>query len=179
MKSFVSILFVSFLVWNYVGFFTYFHFEKQAAQKNFKRKLKLTVPKGDLKTFQFSPKEASQLNWHKMNEFEYQESMYDIVYSDTLENGDFIFTCISDLQETILFEKLGQFVAQDLNSDKHQPIKNWKVNFEKPYAIPEKQPSTIHLFEIIDDINCRNNYFFSLQSSDLSIETPPPNHSSI
>jgi len=166
-------------VWNYIGFFTYFHFEKQAAQKSFKHKLKLAFPKDELKTFQFSPEESSKLIWHKTNEFQFKEKIYDIVYADTLDDGSFVFTCISDSQETILFEQLSKFVAQDLNSDTHQPIKTWKVNFEKPYEIIELEMLKFHFSDIIEELNFSNNYFFSLQAGELSLETPPPNPISI
>ncbi len=174
MKSFVSILFISFFIWNYIGFFTYFQIEKHAAQKEIKRKLKLSVPKDELRIFMFTLEESKQLIWHKAHEFEYQNRMYDIVYSDTNELGDMRYTCISDLQETVLFEKLGEYVAQDLTSNKHKPLNKLKLNIEQPIIILEKYSDYSSVFDCTEKDKSYGFYFYSLKLSELRKNTPPP-----
>jgi hypothetical protein len=173
-KSFVSILFVSCLVWNYIGFFAYFQLEKQAAQKSFKSKLKLAVSKDDLRTFHFSQQESSLLIWHKVNEFEYQGGMFDIVYSDTITSGECIYTCISDAQETALFKMLGEYVAQDLNTNKHKPLNKLKVNLEQPFICDELNYRISHKCELEELEKNKGYYFFSIQTGNLSLNYPPP-----
>ncbi len=174
MKRFVSILFVSFLIWNYIGFFAYFQIEKQSAQREFKRKLKLSVPKDELKDFIFSPKEARELVWHKAHEFEYQGGMFDIVYSDTLANGDLIFTCISDIQETKLFEKLGEYVASDLNTNKHKPLKKLKLNLEQPSIYLDRNDYDLPNLMHSDEKTSLGIYLYSIKLGELTKDSPPP-----
>jgi len=172
-KFFVSFVFVACLLWNYIGFFTYFQIEKYAAKKAFKQKIKKTVPESELRTFLFSPKQVENLAWYEAHEFEYENIMYDIVSTDTTENGAIHYSCVSDMQETKLFAQLDQQVQRSVRDENSLPIANWKNVISQPQflpCIPEIEWSKD--FSILTK-SCFHS-LYEIRPGVTLLQTPPP-----
>jgi hypothetical protein len=172
-RSVVSFLFIVFLIWNYIGFFTYFQIEKHAIKKAVKLKLNRSVPENQLHTFQFTENQISQLNWYEEHEFRYKDKMYDIVYSTSLDNGAFIFQCVSDEQETKLFAQLNKLIQNEVNDEKNIPLGNWKAAMYHPQFI--QGFSSFYISEDFPKSAENNwNHFFSIQLGHLDQISKPP-----
>lgn len=176
MRSLLSFLFIAFLLWNFLGFFTYFQIEKYSAKKAFKQKLKKAVPENELHTFIFTSEQVGNLIWYEKHEFEYQNVMYDVVSSDTIENGAMKYSCVSDMQETILFAQLDQLVHKKVNEENELPFSNWKLVVSQPQFLASI-PEIVWTKEIF---NKNLNYFhslFQIRSGAIQAATPPPKSS--
>jgi hypothetical protein len=176
-KSVLSFLFIAFLLWNYLGFFTYFQIEKYAVKKAIKLKLKQSVAEDELFIFEFTAAESKNLIWYEAHEFGYKNVMYDIVYVDTLQNGSLRYSCVSDLQETKLFAQLDQQVNQQVNDENQLPIANWKSVINQPQFIP----SLTNIVWAKEIFKIKKEYFssnYSILSGVVHLFSPPPDSNS-
>ncbi len=173
MRSLFSFLFVAFLLWNYIGFFTYFQIEKYSAKKAFKQKIKKAVPESDLKIFLFSPKQIENLSWYEAHEFEYENVMYDIVSCDTTENGSIRYACVSDMQETILFAQLDQQIQRKVSDENQLPISNWKNVVSQPQFLPDISKIIWSKYFSILSKRCFHS-FYEIRPGVTLLLTPPP-----
>lgn len=175
MRKFIAFLFISFLIWNYAGFYGYFHLESLNLRKELKTKLKLSYPKEDLRDFTFSKNEIANLTWTKRNEFVWRSNMYDVVYSDTSEKGDSIhYQCISDVQETLLFARLDCLISNDLSGKGHPPIFVYKAqNIQAVVPVHEwlKQEK---LSKVRNESLSFKPYQFSILSHISELQPKPP-----
>lgn len=131
------IVFVGFLIWSYIGFFTYFQYEKSEIRKEVKTRLKKSVPDEKLIHFIFTEEESKKLVWMKKNEFRFKGKMYDVVHSKSIKANRVEYACVSDVQETKLFAKLDYFVRRDVKEHQRLPIKSLKVLYQQPLEIPD------------------------------------------
>jgi len=90
---------------------------KQQVRKEIKARIKRNVPKDELRALLYNNSNSTEFKWHHKKEFSYQGTMYDIVSSERLLNGDIVFYCVTDIQETILFKNLGKHVNDLVNSN--------------------------------------------------------------
>lgn len=90
---------------------------KQQVRKEIKARIKSSVPKNELRALIYNYSNSSEFKWHHKKEFCYHGTMYDIVSSERLLNGDIIFYCVTDSQETILFKNLGKHVNDLVNTN--------------------------------------------------------------
>lgn len=162
------------MTWQIIGFVGYFEFSHFTLKKEIKSLLKKGVPKDELVFFTFSEAEINNLTWLKKNEFQFQDSLYDVVRSTKKENGLTTFECVSDSQEKVLFAKLGQTISTNMGDDHHQtPVSNWFKLIKLPYLSVLKEIS----LELFFDKSCKEfiiaytNFF---QSINFSIDSPPP-----
>ena len=174
MKRALIFSLLAFTIWNYIGFYGYFHLEQSKVRKELKKKLKLSYSKEELKVFLFQPSDLKKLKWHKANEFEWNGGLYDIVYSDTLSNHQIQFQCISDKQETVLFAKLNMLVSNDVSNDNHPPVRLWKVQ----NVLPLICENIVLKWELFDysDLNQKVStpYIFSKKDYKKHLLSPPP-----
>jgi hypothetical protein len=108
---------MSVYLWYQMGFFIHFQHEKYLIGKEIKGLIKKSVPKNKLFKFTFTKEQKAQLIWHKPKEFELNGHFYDIVYSQKDELGNDVYECISDDQETVLFQKLDDYIAKNLGEE--------------------------------------------------------------
>ena len=165
------------MTWQIIGFVGYFEFSHFKLKKEIKSLLKKGVPKGDLVEFTFTASEINNLTWLKKNEFQYQDSLYDVVYKTKHPNGITTFQCISDSQEKVLFARLGQTISNNLGDDDHQtPVSNWFKLIKLPYLSASEDITVVALkYEVqIEFDNAYANFF---QSISHSIDSPPPQYS--
>lgn len=172
-RKLISYLLFGLMVWQIIGFVGYFEFSHFKLKKEIKSLLKKGVPKEELVFFTFSEAEINNLTWLKKNEFQFQDSLYDVVRSSK-ENGLTTFECISDSQEKVLFARLGQTISNNLGDDDHQtPVSNWFKLIKLPYLSAFKEIS-LELFvekSSKEVIIAYTNFF---QSINFSIDSPPP-----
>lgn len=109
-KKFATIFFVLFYLWYQMGFFVHFQIERQAIAHSLKKHLKKSILSNDRIRLDFTTEELSELTWHKSHEFEWKGQFYDVLQRKAKE-GISTFYCISDTQETALFEQLNEYVA--------------------------------------------------------------------
>jgi len=165
------------MTWQIIGFVGYFEFSHSKLKKEIKSLLKKGVPKEDLVQFTFTETEINNLTWLKKNEFQYQDSLYDVVYSTKHKNGLTTFESISDSQEKVLFARLGQTISNNLGDDHHQtPVSNWFKLIKLPYLSGSKD---ISIVTFIDNSKIEYYSFYTnlFQSICFSIDSPPPQYS--
>jgi hypothetical protein len=162
------------MTWQIIGFVGYFEFSHFKLKKEIKGLLKKGVPKEELVQFTFSAEEINNLTWLKKNEFQFQGSLYDVLYSTKHKNGLITFECISDSQEKVLFARLGQTISNNMGDDDHQtPVSNWFKLIKLPYL---SVSTDILPLAFIDNSKIEYYSFYTnfFQSISFSVDSPPP-----
>ncbi len=176
MRKLISFSLLLLFLWQIGGYLIEFQFESNRIRKEIKKLTKEAVPLNQLVHFQFTLKEINSLTWVKSHEFRMHGHFYDVVWKKDLGNGKIEFKCVSDDQETQLFEKLDQYVSANIaNQNPDKPLKNWSKIFFGNYIPTESIPKAI--WEIVLIENRENNFSHDTSISELHffIETPPPN----
>lgn len=175
MKNFISILLLSCLVLPFVGTVTFLNYHKKKVRRQIKHEIIAGIDKNELILLSFTKKEAKQLKWKHSKEFEYKNSMYDIVEADTT-NNIITYWCWWDYKETKLNKQLTKLLAQFLGNDSKN--KETKTRFAQFYHslyqiknIPWKANLTT------TEINNNTVYCFNYTSLHFPPLTPPPNYS--
>lgn len=122
MKKLLVLLLLSTFLYNQVGYFIAFKLEQYEVRKEIKRRLKNSVPQGELTIIAVNSNNRHEIQWVKEGkEFIYNDSFFDVVKLE--ENGDeIIYHCINDTQEKQLFVDLDKHVRDhmDTNSTDHK-----------------------------------------------------------
>ncbi|MBI2258097.1 MAG: hypothetical protein HYU67_04260 [Flavobacteriia bacterium] len=173
-KNILIGFFVSLLLFQFVGYFTYFNFEKSNIKKQIKLYLKKGVPINELKTFVFSKHEFNKLHFiEKEKEFKLNGKFYDIV-KKSYKNNEIHLFCIDDLKESQLFNQLDLFVNNNFN---HSDKNNHSVQIfnltNSPYLINKQ--TTIKIIDNNYEIEKKQfDYSFSIITYSQKIIIPPP-----
>lgn len=148
------------MLWQIVGFFSYFKITQIKIRKEIKQVIKHSLPSNQLKVLYFSKEEEKKIIWIKSHEFKYNGRLYDVIQRTNNSKG-VIFHCLDDRQETKLFEKLNQTTSFNLvnRSDKN-PLNQW-MRFSQ----------TLFLLE-----NTDNAVFTSFSSEEVHIFNYPHLH---
>jgi hypothetical protein len=169
----IPFLFASVLLWQGLGSFVYFQFERKAIRKEIKSKLKAGVPKEELVEFRFSKDQFQKLKWRKSNEFVIANHFYDVVKRVNNTNDSIVLKCISDKQEDKLFTSLGIMVSSDLHK-KHpesSPV-HWKTLTGVIYIQPVLL--TIQITSFMKTREYRGTYLDTHSSKHAFIFEKPP-----
>ena len=176
MKKLISIILLLSLVLPFVGTVSWLNYQKKKVKRHIKHEIIAGIDKSELVLFTFTKVQIeNELNWKHSKEFEYNNSMYDIVEADTT-NNTVTYWCWWDYKETKLNKQLSKLLAQFLGNDTqnketktrfaqflqslfHTPLDEWKTNF--------KPTNTKH----------NSNYLIAYTSLHLPPTTPPPNYS--
>lgn len=145
-----------------------FKYRQSVIRKEIKKEIKNGVAESDLTTFTVSQLLNGKLEWIKPGkEFRLKGNMYDIVRSET-ENGNYVYKCINDTQETELFAELDSLVEKRMNGDADDLQKELTKDFIKIYFVSECD----NLFPS----NEGNSFIFhfSFFHFSFSIPSPPP-----
>ncbi len=176
MRKLISFGLLFLFLWQIGGYLIEFQLESTRIRKEIKKLTKEAVPKNQLIFFQFTSKEIKGLTWVKSHEFRKDGHFYDVVWRKDLGNGLTEFQCVSDNQETHLFEKLDQYVSANLaNSNPDKPLKNWSKLFFGNYISNETLPKPILEKSFSKKLMHNFVYQSSVSERFLFIETPPPN----
>ena len=163
-------------LWQIGGYVIEFQLESGRIRKEIKKLTKEAVPRNQLINFQFTQKEINSLIWVKSHEFRKEGHFYDVVWEKVLGNGKIEFQCVSDDQETLLFEKLDEYVSANLvNSDPDKPLKNWSKLFFGNYLTNDSFPKLVLQKSLIEFNSVHFEYLSTLSEQYKFIETPPPN----
>ncbi|MEN9997067.1 MAG: hypothetical protein RI922_57 [Bacteroidota bacterium] len=165
------------MVWQIIGFVSYFEFSHFKLKKEIKSLLKESVSKDELVYFRFSASELEQLTWLNKHEFEFEGRYFDVVKQEKLDNGLYSFECLSDIHEKELFKQLEVSISCNLGNDK-QPtsVSNWFKLIKLPFlsnnsivaiTLENKSKEKVHL----------SKYLKFFQSIYSEIDSPPPQFS--
>jgi hypothetical protein len=148
--------------------------ELNAHRKSVKHHLLSQTSKQDLAYFAFSNKEAEALNWKHAKEFNYQGAMYDVVQRRQTADS-LLLWCWLDSDETLLYKKFESLLAENPFSPhpKPQQSKLWQ-NFSKMLIA---KPLTFVLAVSRQAKMNGTPYHFSLKTTVLNLENPPPQFS--
>jgi len=144
-KKIIAIFIGFLMLWQIVGFFSYFKITQFKIRKEIKQVIKHSIPSNQLKVLYFSKEEEKQLIWIKSHEFKYNGRLYDVIHRTNNSDG-VIFRCIDDRQETKLFEKLSQATSYNLGnrSDKN-PLNQW-MRFSQTLFLLENSASSVNTY---------------------------------
>ncbi|CAG5080571.1 hypothetical protein CRYO30217_01380 [Parvicella tangerina] len=90
--------------------------KEYAIKKEIKTKIKKGVDKDELYTFVLTEENQDQFEWEHSKEFKYKGMMYDVVYKTIHEDGSVVLQCVSDEQETELFQHLDNYLASEFTN---------------------------------------------------------------
>lgn len=176
MRKLISFLLLFLFLWQIGGYLLEFQIESSRVRKELKKLTKEAVPLNQLVYFQFSDKEIQSLTWTKKNEFKKDGHFYDVVWRHDLKGGLIEFQCVSDDQETVLFEKLDQYVSANLaNPNSTRPLKNWSKLVFGVYLFTDFTIEPVFQNPITSSVDQNFNYIDFQSNGYLFIETPPPN----
>lgn len=173
MIRFIRFTLLSIFLWLIAGQIIVFHFEHANVKHKVKQMLKGSVPENQLVTFQFNQNEYQSLNWIKSHEFKYQNHLFDVIKKEILPNGTIELKCISDNQETKLFEKLNQTVAIKMANKEDGPFSGWFKLLKIPFLVLEYKQC--NKFDIIERKVEYFKYHFKLKAYKVIPDSPPPN----
>ena len=176
MRKLISFGLLFLFLWQIGGYLIEFQFESTRIRKEIKKLTKEAVPRNQLVHFRFTQNEINSLTWVKSHEFRKDGHFYDVVWKKNLGNEKYELQCISDDQETQLFEKLDQYVSSNIaNPNPSKPIKNWSKLFFGNYLPNEPIPNP-QLQKVFSEQKYNHFYYqSSVSEHHLFIETPPPN----
>jgi len=176
LKKITSILLLLCLTLPFAGTVSWLNYQKKKVKRQIKHEIIAGIDKSELIQFTFTKTQVEEeLNWKHSKEFEYKNSMYDIVEADTVSNT-ITYWCWWDYKETKLNKQLSKLLAQFLGNDTqnketkthfaqflqslfHTPLDEWKTNI--------KPTRTKH----------KSNYLIAYTSLHFPPTTPPPNYS--
>lgn len=162
------------MCYHLLGFFTYFEWNRMVIQKEVKHAIKHAVPEAKLIRFHFTFHETQQLTWVKSHEFILNGHYYDVIHKAKDKNGYF-FKCISDDQETALFQQLKSMTSFNIShSGENQPVNVWFRFISEPMEILSLSMFEWPHFEGQKSPQLKTHQA-SFYSTFFFIETPPPN----
>ncbi len=168
MKKFISILFVTVILFNAGGyFFGYLILRNEihyTVQQKIKYEIKTNLSKNDLSLIIVTPENEDDILWIKAGkEFNYSGEMYDVVRTENKSQGKYYY-CIKDTKEKQL---IGNYIKM------HRSGKNGK-RLSKILNISYIPPSgNFTAFISFEKIN-RSGSASNLISTEIDIPFPPP-----
>lgn len=176
MKKLISIILLLSLILPFVGTVSWLNYQKKQVKRQIKHEIIAGIDKSELVKFTFTKTQIQQnLNWKHSKEFEYNNSMYDIVEADTT-NNIITYWCWWDYKETNLNKQLTKLIAQFLGND--QQNKDTKTRFAQ-FLQSLYHTKNIPWKAVYKEQNTTNNfaYIVNYTSLHLTPTTPPPNYS--
>lgn len=176
MKKAISIILLLSLVLPFVGTVSWLNYQKKKVKRHIKHEIIAGIDKSELVLFTFTKAQIeNELNWKHSKEFEYNNSMYDIVEADT-SNNTYTYWCWWDYKETKLNKQLSKLLAQFLGNDTQN--KETKTRFAQFYQSLFQLKNTPWKANLIaTKLNNNIAYSFNYTSLQFPPPTPPPNYS--
>ncbi|MCB0474765.1 MAG: hypothetical protein KDC69_03765 [Flavobacteriaceae bacterium] len=172
-KRLVSIALLLSLFLPVIGTGTFLLIQKMMVQGEVKSQLLKGMADADLVLFKFNKLEIKHLlKWENVNEFEYQDQMYDVVRTKTIDKITY-FWCLADYKETKLKKQIRALTLLVLNHDQQRKKDHEKLlSFFKSLFFND--PPEIRLFSPLDKNKTFGSlrYFYHLDS--MRPHSPPP-----
>lgn len=142
-----------------------------AIRTRVKTSIKEGVPESDLHIIEFTS--HNDIPWTRENkEFKIDDQFFDIVRVDS--NNNLKFFCVNDVEETILFAKLDQYVNKHLNDNTpFRRVRKIVSQIIHHYENNEIETFEFSLFSTTIDAPL-NKVIDHYQGLELQILTPPP-----
>jgi hypothetical protein len=132
------------------------------------KKISEILPSKELTCIKFLKKKISRSEWIEKNEFEYNDSMYDVVKKEETSKY-YLFYCLNDEKEEILIKNY----SRQFDDNKEKPTQH-STRTLITLIVPAILRNKI-LIKRIDTISSINNYLsFNYQSIWMDKLTPPP-----
>lgn len=141
-------------------------------RKEIKGRIKQQVPEDELVTIVQTKENAGEFSWIHSKEFRYKGTMYDIVSLEKVSETRFIYHCVTDHQETLLFKNLGKYVNNTMNANPANSKANTLLSSFFNSLYPPEISSQMHLLES-EEINWAC-YTTEYNSPFLKLSSPPP-----
>tara|TARA_Y100000310_G_scaffold343779_1_gene452982 strand:- start:2398 stop:2931 length:534 start_codon:yes stop_codon:yes gene_type:complete len=147
--------------------------ERRSIKREVKHRMMEEISKDRLKLLISHPDNESEFDWEHSREFEFQEEMYDVVYSETKGDSTF-YWCWEDHEESELNQELTRILLNTLNQKQSNNSRDLQlISYFKSFYTEQEQAfdcsissRTVELSEKLYSIN-----YTSIQ---LSLESPPP-----
>ncbi|HMI02673.1 MAG TPA: hypothetical protein VK541_09340 [Pedobacter sp.] len=168
-KKIIFIVFVAF-AFNNAGNIILVQFLHYKIQEEIRNKLNSTGYKNKLHTISIDQRNQKDLEWSEDKEFLYHGTMYDVV-KQRKQGSTIIYYCVTDTEETELFETLEILMQHQLaNSKISGLLKNTYKLYWTPLELPRVEIKCKSVFN--DNCHSLNENFITLYNRD--IPTPPP-----
>ncbi len=169
-----SILLLIVLAAPIAGTYTFMHFHKLKIRKEIKHNIISKIDLQELVLLKFTDKQIeNDLKWKHSKEFEFNNSMYDIV--DSKKVGDTtLFWCWHDDQETRLNRQLNQVlgIAMDTDSSNNEKKSNLITFFKSLYFFD----NITHNIYVISSNDISTKYLELQSDSDINPPEIPPKY---
>lgn len=118
MKKAILIGLIGVLFFNSAGYLIAYQVRRSVIRSEIKSQIKNKIPDNELVIITITKENSHQVDWKEKHEFRYQGKMYDVVHSKQYNDGSIHYFCITDKQETELFNHLDELVTRQMKSDK-------------------------------------------------------------
>tara|TARA_Y100001949_G_scaffold51985_1_gene43796 strand:+ start:771 stop:1235 length:465 start_codon:yes stop_codon:yes gene_type:complete len=142
-------------------------------RKEVKHQMMIGIPKEKLTLIISTPETAHLLDWEHAKEFEYEDEMYDVVYSES--KGDTIYYwCWEDHKESELNKELSYLFHKSLDQSPDEDSNNalTLTFFKTLYPTYELSYDLSPTVEVIDNLFTESSQ--NLPVISRSIDSPPP-----
>lgn len=168
LKKCISILLAFLIFLNSAGYIILFWQIQQDVKREMIKKISEILPSKELTCIKFLKKKISRSEWIEKNEFEYNDSMYDVVKKEETSKY-YLFYCLNDEKEEILIKNY----SRQFDDNKEKPTQH-STRTLITLIVPAILRNKI-LIKRIDTISSINNYLsFNYQSIWMDKLTPPP-----
>ncbi|HAG15648.1 MAG TPA: hypothetical protein DCG69_03865 [Bacteroidales bacterium] len=127
-QKLASLILLFILITPVIFAFLWFSYQKSKIQHEVKEQLIAGIDKSKLHRFEFELNEAkSKVKWKNPHEFEYQNQMYDIVFTESL-NTKIVYWCWNDQKETELHKQIKLLVDQAMGTNSQNEKQQTHLN---------------------------------------------------
>ena len=161
-KRLLSIILLIVLAYNLCGVFVVFKYHNYVIRKEMKMKIKAGVPEEELAIILVNAENEYELHWKHSREFKYRGVMYDVVRKERKNDNSITYYCVTDTQETQLFEDLNNIVFKESNA-KHNNKNNVKriVDLFSSILVTEKSEFNLLSKHKILEFENVNSFYIS------------------
>lgn len=173
-KQFISVLIV-FILWvNIIGYYPIFKIAEWRIQCSVKQQIKKNLSKKDLHVLSFPTKQKKIIKWERKDkEFEYKGQLYDIVYTEIIEDT-INYYCLKDNEETLLFSYLDRLVKKEVTA-RSSPLRKNMTDLFKIFSTSICYTNKNSLYNSLQKLqHGHSSYPFLENSYILKKVTPPP-----
>ncbi len=153
------------------GDYILFKIEQHKVRKEIVGKIKAGIADENLTAISINSTNEHLLNWKDKEEFSFNGEMFDVVNTESFSNGNKIYHCLTDNQESKLIKEFQK------NSEKKRKNKNNRNSadkvvkyFEPINPLPQKDSGLYSIENKISFFKYSENY----ASLALEISSPPP-----
>lgn len=171
MKNVFALFLLVIFTFNIWGSYCVLRIRQFQIRKEIVQKIKQGVSESDLTIFKITPENKNQIIWENNDEFIYKGTLYDVVYTQIIDQNTKVYHCLSDLQETNLIANY------DKDLEKNGKNKGRRRNSPRFLKfIPEVLPNTFANDALFSKMNGVANfkYLKSYNPLYLEISSPPP-----